>query len=170
MSALIKSGGFSDIGVVHPVTSFPASVSPVEQERDRLGGRIAFLEAELGQRDDIIAEVRAAAVKAFEDGKVEGRKLGVADADRRENERLSLLEKGVRQALSDLKSSLLSLERLAALLARECLDIMLGDPEHRTETLRRLIAAQMPKLEKSLVVAITVSNEDFQSADALDAV
>jgi flagellar biosynthesis/type III secretory pathway protein FliH len=170
MSALIKSGTFADPSFVRPLTSLPGSVSPAEQERDRLAMRIALLETELRQRDALAAELRAEAVKAFGDGKAHGRTLGLNEADTRDQERLSLMAATAERAHADLQESLSSLERLAALLARECLDIILGDANHRARALRKLLAVQMAKLEKSVVVEVAFSRRDFRTDEAVHAI
>jgi len=74
---------------------------------------------------------------------------------------------GVRQARARLDESLASLERLAAALAGECLDTVLGDRKYRAQTVRKILAAQCAKIEKSALLAVELSDADFPDAEAL---
>ena len=148
----------------------PARISPVvksEDESDRLSQRIVALEAELHQREATISRLHGEVEDALTRGKEEGRKEGLAAADDRQNERLRVLENGLERAQDEFAASLASLERLAALLARDCLDIMFGDSEYREEMLGGLIAAQMAKIEKSALLAVVLSQQDFADKSAL---
>jgi flagellar biosynthesis/type III secretory pathway protein FliH len=170
MSALIKSTNAADLSIVRSLASGSALLSIGEQERERLRARIASLEEELRRREAAVVDLHGKVKQAFEDGKAEGRKLGCADADKRESERLSVLQAATEQAQAELRNNLSSMERLAALLARDCLDIMLGEPKYRAKMLAKLLAAQMAKLEKSLVLGVRFSTEDFPDAEVLSGV
>lgn len=174
MSAIIKSGNLAELSAVRslsPVTALAtAVVSRHDEERDRLRRRIDSLETELGQRDSVIANLKAEAKRAFDEGRAQGHEDGVAQADDRQAERISLLEGALRQARSELAGGIDALERLAVLLARDCLDMILGDGAHRAELLRKIVAAQIAKIEKSALLAVEVSGEDFKNEKALAAV
>lgn len=170
MSALIKSANAAELSNVRPLASGPALLSIAEQERERLRSRIASLEEESRKREAAVVELRSQVKQAFEDGKVEGRKLGGAEADKRESERLSALQAAAKQAQAELRNGLSSMERLAALLARDCLDVMLGEPRYRAKMLAKLLTTQVAKLEKALVLDVRFSTEDFPDADMLSGV
>ena len=59
------------------------------------------------------------------------------------------------------------LERLAALLARTCLDRMLLADDGRADTVAALLRSQLARLEADAAVRIQVSAEDFPSPEAL---
>jgi flagellar biosynthesis/type III secretory pathway protein FliH len=167
MSTLIKS---SSGAVVRPLgAALRPPVSPLEEECERLRQRIAALEGELGRRDATIAELHAEIPRTEEKAKAEGRALGFNDAQDRQEERVALLDAGIRQAQTRLNENMSSLERLAALLARECLDTVLGDAKHRASSVRKIIASQVAKIEKSSVLAIELSKADFPDDEALAA-
>lgn len=167
MSTLIKS---SQGAVVRPLgMALRPPVSPLEEECERLRQRVTALDGELGRRDATIAELRAEIPRAEEKAKAEGRELGFKDAQDRQEARLALLDAGIRQAQTRLSENMSSLERLAALLARECLDTVLGDPKHRASSVRKIIANQVAKIEKSSVLTIELSKADFPDDEALAA-
>jgi flagellar biosynthesis/type III secretory pathway protein FliH len=172
MSAIIKSGSTAGLAAVRSLSSVNALASrkvpsKEDEERERLLRRVSVLEGESVQRDAAIADLRAEIDAAFARGKAAGREDGLAEAERREAERLSLLEKAMGEAGRDLAGSLSSLERLAALLARDSLEVILGDPAYRQELLAALIAKQVAQVEKSALVEISVSVDDFPTRSSL---
>lgn len=172
MSRVIKSGNFADLALVRPLSP-PASLVPTivvshqEEENNSQRQRITSLEADLRKRDAAITELRAGTERAFEDGKAQGRAEGLSEAEDRQAERLALLETALATAQCELSARLASFERLAALLARESLDVLLGDPEHRAATLKKILAQQVSKIEKSSLLGVSLSREDFPDKDAL---
>ena len=170
MSAIIKSSNVTDLAV-RPIAVPPPvpQISQAEEERERLQRKIADLERELRQRDAAIAELRLEVERALERGTAEGRTIGLAEAEDRQSERLALLKKGVEQAQSALSENLASLERLSAVLARECVDIILGDAEDRAEFLSSIVSAQIAKLDQAMILAVEVSDQDFPDEEALAA-
>lgn len=169
MSGIIKAMDPTGHAAVRPLTKVmpPPIVSPQDEERERLRGRVAQLEAELRQRDVVIAGLRSEVDLALERGKTEGRAAGLQAADDRQAERLAILETGVRHARVHLDESLASLERLAAALAGECLETVLGDRKYRSQTVRKILAAQCAKIEKSALLAVELSSADFSDTEAL---
>ncbi|HWA90275.1 MAG TPA: hypothetical protein VG889_09590 [Rhizomicrobium sp.] len=167
MSAVIKSA--QGLGVTRPlgVVAVKPPPSPLEEERGRLVQRIAALESEIAQRDATITELRAEIPRALEKGLAEGRAIGFSEAQDRQSERLALLGISLGKAQADFKESLGALDRLAALLTRECLDVILGDPKHRAQSVRKIVTGQIAKIEKSSVVAIELSKADFPDDEAL---
>jgi flagellar biosynthesis/type III secretory pathway protein FliH len=169
MSGLIKVTDTMGHAAVRPLTKLapPPIVSPQDEERERLRVRTAQLESELRQRDVVIAGLRSDVDLALERGKTEGHAAGLKAAEDRQAERLAILESGVRQARARLDENLASLERLAAALAGECLDTVLGDRKYRAQTVRKILAAQSAKIEKSALLAVELSSSDFPDAEAL---
>jgi type III secretion protein L len=127
------------------------------------------LEAELRERDEAIRTLRADVERAFEQGKEEGRGAGFSQAEDRQAERLSLLEAGIRAAQAKFSDSMTSLDRLSVVLAQDCLEIILGSGADRADLVRRIIAAQVGHVEKSMLLEIEVSHEDFPDSESLAA-
>lgn len=167
MSALIKSGRV----VVRPLgaAAVKPPLSPLEEERNRLVQRVAALEGELRQRDETIAKVNEELPQALEKAAADAHAAGLAAAETREKERTLLLQAGLRQAQAELKESLSSLDRLAALLARECLDVILGDARHRASSVRKIITSQLSKIEKASLLSAELSKSDFPDEQTLAA-
>lgn len=172
MSGIIKSGaGISSVRSF-PLTNAAAIrpiPSPEEEERERLRRKVDALEKELELRETSLTKLRKDVDEAYVHGKTEGHSAGLAGAQKRDADRLSLLEQALADANTELKQNLSSLERLAALLARDGLAIILGNPDYRRELLEQIIAAQIVKIEKSLLVEIALSAEDFPNAETLSA-
>ncbi|HJT42308.1 MAG TPA: hypothetical protein VJ750_02290 [Rhizomicrobium sp.] len=166
MSSVIKQGNFSGQSGVNMVMAHPSAtpIIPIgkhDEERDALLRRIAKLEEEIRQREAAAGELRAAVTQAREDGMEEGYEAGLAAAQDRQSERLALLEKSMIQAQANLAGSLASFSRLSALLAQDCVDIVLGNASDRVDIIRRIIEAQAAKIDRSMLVAIRVSRLDF---------
>jgi hypothetical protein len=172
VTGLIKSGSGSGLEAVRafPFSNAIAVLKPAskdDEERERLQRTVGALEGELRQRDGAIVELRAEIEAAFERGQALGREAGLTEAENRELERLSILEFGVRDAQAELSNSLSSLERLAAVLARDCLEMILGVADYRHEQLTTIIANQVGKIEKAALLNIAVSFEDFPDKQSL---
>lgn len=169
MSAIIKSRNFSALSAVRDVSlkSVVTPPAPIDEERERLRRRVAELEDEVRQHQSTAEELRAEATQAFEDGKAQGYQTGIQAAERNEAERLALLEDGIQRAVADFSSNLSSLERLSALLARDALELILGNVDYRRELLEGIITQHVSKVEKSLIVGINLSQEDFPDEESL---
>jgi flagellar biosynthesis/type III secretory pathway protein FliH len=172
MSGIIKSGNLVDLSVVRPLSAQPVvalavSKSRDDEDRDRLRHRIATLEAEVRECDEAIRALQSDVERAFKQGKEEGRNAGFAQAEDRQAERLSLLESGIRAAQTKLSEYVTSLDRLSVLLAQDCLDILLGSCADRADLVRRIIAAQVGHIDKSMLLEIEVSREDFPDGESL---
>jgi flagellar biosynthesis/type III secretory pathway protein FliH len=174
MSAIIKSSSAQGLSSVRPLPV--ANIVPLDEvrskeeaERERLQKRIAILEGDLRQSETANAGLRAEVEATFVQGKAQGHEEGFAAAEKREGERLSLLESALHDGLEVLATSLASLERLSLLLARDALEIILGDPDYRREILEKIIASQVAKIEKAALVEIAVSAEDFPEKRPLSA-
>jgi len=168
MSRVIKSQNV-ELSLVRPLAATPpvSLVPRHDEEADRLKARIATLESEARKQAAAMDELRAANERDIVASKAEGREQGLKEANDRQAERLALLEDALGRARTELGEKLASMERLAALLARETLDIVLGDPEHRAAAVRKILAEQSGRIEKSAIVGVAVSAEDFPDKDAL---
>jgi flagellar biosynthesis/type III secretory pathway protein FliH len=171
MNGIIKSGMLGERSGVRPLGATAAVVlTPYDEELNRLRQRIAFLETELRQRDTTIDRLNGDVKRASEDGVEHGRAAGLAEAKDLQLERLQLLEEGLAKAQAGLSENLSSLEGLACVLARECLDIMLGRSEDRASVLEAIIGAQVAKVGKAMLLRIDVSSEDFPDESLIDAI
>jgi flagellar biosynthesis/type III secretory pathway protein FliH len=166
MSRVIKSGG--GLSLVRPLTVKPVP-PPRDEERERLERRCDFLEAELRQREQVFSATRLEVTEAFARGRNEGHRDGLAEAERKDAERLSALKEAIETAQAELAERFRSLDRLALLVAKDCLDKMLDDPDYRQDILRGLITAQAAKLEASALLSVVVSAEDFPDGSELAA-
>jgi hypothetical protein len=169
MSKVIKADDYAALGAVRVLPTSIPFPKKEDEERDRLRKRLVTLEDEVRQREETIATLRAEIPLAFERGKAEGEADGLGRAVGREAERLSLLEGAMGRANADLSANLSSLERLAPLLARDCLDIILGDAQWRSESIGKILATKMVGIEKSALVEIIVSTDDFPDDNNLSA-
>lgn len=169
MNGIIKSAALDALGSVRPIGAAPMAARRTveEEEGEHLRRRIAELERELGRRDEGIAALRVDVEEAFERGTAEGRKAGLGEAEDRQSERLALLEGALETAAAELRERLAAMERFAVLMARECLDVMLGDPEWRIELVCGLIRKQMAEIERSALLQVEVSAKDFPDDAAL---
>ncbi len=166
MGGVIKSVNLLGQSTVHPIAE-PPSIAPVisiskhDEERDAMLRRIAGLEEKLRQRDVEAGELRAAAAKAHEEGMEQGYESGLSAAHDRQSERLALLEKSLTRAKDNLAESLKSLSRLSALLAQDCIDIILGKADDRAEFISRIIETQMAKIDRAMLLSVRLSRLDF---------
>lgn len=176
MSSIIKSGSVTELAAVRPFSlplqpvPPPVAVVRKNEEEERLRARIAFLEDEIRQRDASIVMLRSDVERSRQAGMEEGRKLGLGEAEDRQAARYGLLEKTVQNVRNELSGRMLSLDRLSMLLAEETLDIIFDDRTMRADLLRRILEVQIAKIDKSMLVEIEVSPEDFPDKDALAAI
>lgn len=171
MSAIIKSDNLVGLGAIRSLSAPvpPPAVSQDEEDRARLEREIATLKQDLARRDDALQELQLDVDRALVRGREEGRKLGLADAEDREADRLLVLEKALAAAHGEMRVGLGALERLAALLARECLDTILGDGSDKAGAVAQIIAAQLAKIDRAMVLSVEVSAEDFPDEARLEA-
>lgn len=172
MNSIIKSGTLGDQTAIRPLAALAASqaepvLSHQEQELIALRQRVAALEQDLRERDRKIESLHADVNRAYEDGKLAGHSAGLLEAEEKQAERLSLLEDAIDQAQTKISESLASMERLSATLARECLEIILGDAESRADIVRSIVSIQIAKLDKAMILGVDLSREDFPDAGAL---
>ena len=174
MSAIIKSGNLADLVGVRPFAApLPApalaATSRQDEERERLRRTVTALEGELRQRDIAIEVLQADVKQAFEDGTAKGREAGLAEAHDRQSDRLAQLEAAAQKAADEIAAKLVGLERLAALLARDCVAKILGDADDRAEFIARIIGVQTAKIDQAMLLGIDVARADFPDDAALAA-
>jgi hypothetical protein len=78
-----------------------------------------------------------------------------------------MLKDALAQTKNEISEALTSAERLASLLARECLDILFADPLGRMEVVTDLIRAQLGRIDQSQLLAVVVATSDFPNTNAL---
>ena len=166
MSGVIKSANLAGHSTVRSLAepSPAASIIPLskhDEERDAFLRRITRLEEELRRRDLEVAEFDARIEQAREGGEQQGYESGLIAARERQDDRLALLERSMREALTVLQANIASLSRLSPLLARDCVDIIMGDGDERAELVSRIIQAQLAKIDRSMVCDIHLSRQDF---------
>lgn len=166
VNGIIKSTNSSGLSTVRPMAE-PALATPViplgkhNEERDALLCRLAQMEQELRQREAEAQDLRTAAVAAREQGAEQGYEAGLIAAQDRQAERLSLLEKSIMRAQANLTESLTSLSRLSALLAQDCVEIILGNAGDRAGFVERIIDTQVARIDRAMLIAIHLSRMDF---------
>jgi flagellar assembly protein FliH len=173
VSGVIKSGNFADLSSVRPIgTQTQAAVVPLQrqdEEKERLRRSVAALESQLRERDVAIDMLRKDVERAFEEGTAKGHAAGLAEAEDKQNARLDLLEGTARKAQEEVSAGLVSLDRLAALLARECVEKIVGNAEDRADLIGYIISVQIAKIDRAMLLAVEVSGEDFPDGEALTA-
>jgi hypothetical protein len=170
MSGLIKSGSVAELSQVRSIaTVTAAAVTRADEERAFARQRIAALEEELRLRDAAIAQLQDDVIAARAAGEAEGRLAGFGEAEDRQAERLVVLEDAMHKACALLGENLSALGRLAPVLAKEALEIILGDAGDRVALLGRMVDTQVARIEKSALLGIELSREDFPDDAALTA-
>ncbi len=173
MSGIIKSGSHAELASVRALgTPPPVSVVPMprkDEERERLRRTVAALESDLRRRDAVIDGLRKDVERAFEGGKAQGREAGLAEARDLQAERLAALEATLREVRTDISAGLGALDRLAALLARDCVEMILGGAEDRAELIARIVGTQVERIDKAMLLGIEVARADFPDDTALAA-
>ena len=158
MSGLIKNGPDAAFLGIRPIAAPP----PARDDRSaRLRREAERLKGEIEEKNTLVETLRAACEQARRDGFDEGYAVGLAAADDGRREREGLLETGIAHALADKQALLANGERLAALLARDCLDLLFRAPEDRAALVSDLIDRQLARLDAASVISVSVSAQDF---------
>ncbi len=171
MRSLIKSTETPGTHLVRAIGDKPASPAPQTQtDAALLAARARIEELERAVAD--LAERREAAQaeseRAFERGREAGRAAGKSEAIAQDAERLGRLENALRLARGDFGTALEGMERLSLLIARDCLDVLLGEADYRSELLTHLIRSQITQTDQGSIVEIRVSQTDFPDAAAIE--
>ena len=163
-ATIIKAAGAPSPAV--PI-GWETPAARIDPELIRLRSKIKSLEAQLAARDETVRQLEAATAEAHAQGSAEGQQAATVAFEDREQDRLELLAQGIAQAVADCASTLADSERLAALIACECLDRMLGAAAARTELIHDLIRHQYAQLDAQSILAVRVSPADFSEVGAL---
>ena len=169
MTAIIKSGAAGYEARVRTIAfdnEVAAPAPPSDPELAELRQRLLALEATLAERDAAAETLSEAAAGAYAEGEAAGREAGLAEAEDRSGEALALLQASADRALAAIAERLHETDRLAALLAKTCLDKMLGAPDSRSDLVRGLISHQIDALRRDTIVEIGVSAADFADPEA----
>lgn len=167
MTGIIKAHQLGELAIVRmlDVPSRPIAQSAEALEMAQLRAELGALEQMLSARDDQLAklseELASAVAEAFADGKAAGRE----EAEDRQAERLAILVEAVVSARGDLERQLEAAERMAVLVARECLEKILGENADRTGLMADLVRRQITQVGRDTVVEIAVSQDDFADDD-----
>lgn len=161
---LIKRGSDTEsIGRIRPILRDAAAVpvSVRDPELNHFEQEMGRLEVELADSRRLIEEAQQAHKAALVVAREEGFQDGLKEAVRNEEEAITLLGGAIDEAVAKIDEQLAGAERLAALMARECLDRIFGDDENRVHLLHEIIANQLRQLEQGSVVAIALSHDDI---------
>lgn len=169
MTSLIKSGTADNTIAVRSLAAArtPPPHAPQDDEMAALRRRIAELDSAAASHRANIERLRTQNQQAVTEAREAGRKQGLAEAGTREAERLQLLERNLTTARLELSATLPALERLAVLLARDCLEMILGEAESRADLLCAIIRTQLGRIERAAVLRVTLSTADFPDGEAL---
>lgn len=173
MNNLVKSSDALAGGIVRPLPESRPSIpaAPREPPVDPLVAALredleeALLEIE--RRDKEIARLEASVDAAFVRGKEEGRKAGLKESEALRTQSLAKLDEGLKQADERFAEALSSLDRLALILARECLTKILGDPDKQMDLVCQILRDRVAKIDARSVVRIEVSAKDFSDPQDL---
>lgn len=168
MMALIKRGESSGRPAIRPLGASlaPAPLSAIDREIMDLHAEIDRVQDKLAERDNAIAQLRLDAEEAVKQAYEMGRTAGLKEAEDRETDRLFAIQDGIQVAQRDLRASLASLERLAPLLARDCLEVILGNPKFQKEALDAALSHQLENVARGSVLNVTVSALDVSDTNA----
>jgi flagellar biosynthesis/type III secretory pathway protein FliH len=140
------------------------AVPPVSREGEALRdaeARILELEARLAERQHAEQALRVQHERALAKAREEAFEQGRDAAQKEDAQRLTLLH----DALADLRgradARLRETERLALVVARDCLDMLFGTAGGRQDEVERLIRHQMARIDHGMVLEIRVSTADF---------
>jgi flagellar biosynthesis/type III secretory pathway protein FliH len=164
VSAIIKSTSAKRSGTILSLEDArrgDAASLAITTLEDQLRQKITTLEAINRRQQEQIEILHKDVQQAFVEGEAQGKEVGLAAAEDRQAERFGVLKGGVQKALTSFEESMSSLERLALLIARDCVNVMMTASEARADLLCDMIRFQASKIEKSSIIAIEVSGQDF---------
>lgn len=172
MKALIKSTDVANSKLIRAIANGAAASPPLaplaNAELLAAQARIAALETVMAQETQRNEILRAEIQRAFERGRDMGHAAGKKEAVSREDDRLKQLEAAFKQANIEVRTAMEGVERLALLIARDSLDLLLGEPDYRSEILAGLIRRQIAQTDESSILEIRVSAQDFEDPTSLD--
>jgi flagellar biosynthesis/type III secretory pathway protein FliH len=174
MTSIIKAQDATAISAkVRPLPSTAVSVAPLRPEPVvppevlSLRREVEALTSQLASHHAEVERLKTDVGRAFREGEGEGRKAGLREAQDSQSAALARLERGIDGALGEFGQALSSLDRLAALLAREGLVKVLGEPGHYAEMVGRIVRRQLDLLDAQSLVRVEVSKVDFPDQERL---
>lgn len=166
MSALIKSG---DAPAIRAFARDAARDPEPLAAADPREAEVAALRGEIARLTKALTEARVQAKADADKAREEGRKVGLAEAEEREEDRIDALRRGIDDATEAFDQRLELLDGLAPQLARAALDKLFAPADRFAEMVEAMLARQLGQLRRSSVVAIAVSPKDFADPSALAA-
>ena len=151
---------FRNRATVSEIIDKGSSQPTFDPEIECLSARIISLEAE-------VQRLNKAVITARNEGECEGRTQAKSDFETQRAEAHVQLEAGLSHALEQWSAKLDEVDRLAIMIAGVALERLLLSPENRLSTLTALVAAQVRALDRSSILRIKVSHEDFLDSEAL---
>lgn len=171
MSRVIKQAALSDRGI-RRLSETTSKVPPrISEDQAKIASLEMSLARERMQTEALqtsIAALTAAADTAFASGKAEGVEEGLRQAERRAVALADRIDAAARQALGAFDEGLEGLEAVAAGLAALALTRVLEDAEARQALVRDTLRRAIGQLFAEALVAVDVSAEDFDEAEARD--
>lgn len=151
------------------VQAFSGATPPAKAAPHPLEAQCAALKAEVEDfRAAAMHEQREHAL-ALEAALEKGRREGLAQAQSREVERVTALERALEHALQLFDQRLTATDRFAAELASVALDRLIQNSGAATQFAAAFITKQVHALRASAIVRIHVSSTDFCDQTALNA-
>ncbi len=138
-----------------------------EQRDARPDNQLAQLQETVRRLTEQLASAEARAKAAREEGISEGYKSGLADAVCREEERLALLEQGLRESLELFAMKLLNERDVAIELAVATIEAVLGEDSEKSSLVASTAARWADDLKESGLVQVRVSAEDFGDDESI---
>jgi flagellar biosynthesis/type III secretory pathway protein FliH len=151
------------------VFAFTKARAPAAAPAHPLEAVCATLRAELDEARTSIADSERHHDRAVEAAREEGRLQGLAEAERREAERMIALEGGLESALHAFEQKLIGLDHLAAELAGVALERLFDDPVAMRSRSASFIARQVQALRHARLIRARVSAQDFENEASLTA-
>jgi flagellar assembly protein FliH len=161
VSGLLKQGAGRTVrGLDSPrPTADPVPAADPVALALREAAAAALARAEAAEAE--IPRLEEAAQAAYAEGRKAGVKAGLRQAEDARTESLKRLDSGIAEALALYGEQLAGMERLAALIAREALERIVGDPERHVEMLCAIVRRQVEAADAGAILAIEVSRDDF---------
>jgi flagellar biosynthesis/type III secretory pathway protein FliH len=131
-----------------------ANARPATTEGDRL-------RAALAERNTKIEELTQKIDAAYSEGQEAGRLAAELEIEDDRADSLARLQQTFDGAREDLANSLVNVESLALLVARQAIDKMFGQAEDRQQVVQELIQNQLRRMGSETAVKIDVSRSDF---------
>lgn len=169
---LIKAERLSDYSDVRsfavPAANVAAPQEVVDEVHEALRRRIETLEREAREKENAMSTLRSEMARTVEEAKSVAWQAGFDAAEDKQAERCRSLELSLQRTEAMLAERLAELDRLAPLLAQECLEIILADRAFRAEIVQNLLKTQVAKLDRQMLAGIELSQVDFADQTMLD--